>query len=215
MKDNLISKSFMWMGIGLLVTFLTAYVVSINENMLLKVFSGVGYIICIVLELALVIFLSARITKMSPTTAKIVFLLYSFVSGLTFSSIFIVYEVTSIMYIFLLTALVFGVLAFIGYTTKIDLTKIGTYFFFGLIGAILFTIINAVFIHSSTLELVISIVILILFVGITAHDIQKIKALEGSGLPEDNLAIYGALDLYLDFINIFIELLQLFGENSD
>ena len=215
MKNNLINKTFVWMWLGLLVTFLTAFVVSINENMLLNIFSGIGYIICIVVEIALVIFLSARIMKMEPTTAKVVFLLYSFVSGLTFSSIFIVYEVTSIMYIFLLTALVFGVMAFIGYTTKIDLTKIGTYFIFGLLGALLVTIINSLFIHSSGLELTISIIILILFLAVTAHDVQKIKALEGSGLPEDNLAIYGALDLYLDFINIFLDLLRLFGNAKD
>ena len=120
-KQTLLSKVFMWMFIGLFVTFLTGYVVSLNPNMLLSLFGGVGYVFCVICELLLVIFLSARISKMSPTTAKVSFLLYSFVTGLTFASIFIVYELTSIIYVFLITALVFGVFAFIGSSTKLDL----------------------------------------------------------------------------------------------
>ena len=182
----------------------------IEEN----VFNGIGYIIFIVLELALVIFLSARIFKMQPTTAKICFLLYSFVSGLTFSSIFVVYEITSIMYVFLIASVVFGILSLIGYTTKIDLTKLGNFCLFGLIAVIIVSIIN-IFISNSTLDLIISIVGLVLFLGITAYDIQKIKRLETSGLPLNNLAIYGALELYLDFINIFLHLLDLLGRDRD
>jgi hypothetical protein len=120
MDNKLLSKSFIWMALGLLVTFITGYVVSQNPTMLENVFSTTGYIIFVVVELALVIFLSARIFKMQPTTAKICFLLYSFVSGLTFSSIFVIYEMMSIIYIFLIAAFIFIVMAVIGYTTKID-----------------------------------------------------------------------------------------------
>ena len=213
--NNTLSKSFLWMAIGLLVTFATGYVVSINENMLMNIFDGSAYIIFIILEFILVLVLSARVMHMNPTTAKICFIAYSFLSGLTFSSIFVVYELTSIMYIFLITAALFGIMAFLGHTTKVDLTKIGIYFFIGLIAVIIVSIINVLLIHSSGLALGISILVIILFLGVTAYDVQKIMRLSEQGIPEDNVAVYGALSLYLDFINIFIELLRIFGKGRD
>ncbi len=198
---------------GLLVTFATGYAVSNNTVMLENVFGGM-YWVFIVLEFILVIVLSARVMKMSPVGAKICFLLYSFVSGLTFSSVFVVYNLTSVMTVFLVSALVFGVMALIGYTTQVDLSKLGFYLLMALLGAIIVMIVNA-FLNNPVIYTIISIVCLIIFIGVTAYDVQKIKALETSGLPEDNLAIYGALDLYLDFINIFIHLLQLFGKSDD
>lgn len=201
------------MFLGLLVTFATGYAVSSNPVMIENVFGGMFYIF-IILELVLVLVLSARVMKMSPIGAKICFLLYSFVSGLTFSSIFIVYNLTSITSVFLISALVFGVMALIGYTTKVDLTKVGFYLMMALIGAIIVMIVN-IFLNNPMVDTFISIVCLVIFIGITTYDVQKIKALESSGLPEDNLAIYGALDLYLDFINIFLHLLQFFGKSDD
>ena len=201
------------MFLGLLVTFATGYAVSSNPVMIENVFGGMFYIF-IILELVLVLVLSARVMKMSPVGAKMCFLLYSFVSGLTFSSIFIVYNLTSITSVFLISALVFGIMALIGYTTKVDLTKVGFYLMMALIGAIIVMIVN-LFLNNPMVDTFISIVCLIVFIGITAYDVQKIKALESSGLPEDNLAIYGALDLYLDFINIFLHLLQFFGRSDD
>lgn len=214
MEDNkLLSKSFLWMMIGLLVTFVTGYVVSTSENMLLNVFGG-SYWLWIVLELVLVIVLSWRIMKMNPTMAKICFILYAFVSGLTFSSVFVVYNLSSVMMVFLVTAGLFGLMSFIGYKTNVDLSKIGFYLIMALLGIIIVGLIN-LFLASETLELILSIVGVLLFVGITAYDVQKIKSLEGSGLPEDNIAIYGALELYLDFINIFLDLLRIFADNKD
>lgn len=213
MENKLLSKTFLWMFLGLLVTFATGYAVSSNPVMIENVFGGMFYIF-IILELVLVLVLSARVMKMSPVGAKMCFLLYSFVSGLTFSSIFIVYNLTSITSVFLISALVFGIMALIGYTTKVDLTKVGFYLMMALIGAIIVMIVN-IFLNNPRVDTFISIVCLIVFIGITAYDVQKIKALESSGLPEDNLAIYGALDLYLDFINIFLHLLQFFGKSDD
>ncbi len=215
MVDNkLLSKSFLWMCIGLLVTFVTGFGVSMNERMLENIFGGSGFWILVILEFVLVIVLSARVMKMNPTTAKICFILYSFVSGLTFSSIFVVYELTSIMMIFLVSAIIFGIMAFIGYTTKVDLSRLGFYLLMALLGVILVSIIN-IFLGNGTLEIIICIICLLLFIGITAYDVQKIRALESTGLPEDNLAIYGALELYLDFINIFLQILELFAKNKD
>ena len=214
-NNQTLSKTFGWMFIGLLVTFLTGYVVSLNENMLYNIMSTWGMILCIVVELGLVIFLSARITKMQPTTAKISFLLYSFVGGLTFSSIFMVYSLNSIMYVFLITAVVFAIFAAIGAFTKIDLTKIGSYLLMALLAIILCTIIN-IFLNSTSFDLFLSIIIIIVFIGFTAYDVQRLKRLSGTGIiNEENLAIYGALELYLDFINLFLELLRLFGSSHD
>ena len=209
----MLSKSFLWMCIGLLVTFVTGYGVSWSDTMLSNVFSSMVWVF-IVLEFILVIVLSAFIMKMSPTWAKIFFLLYSFVSGLTFSSIFVVYDMTSIMMVFLVAAIIFGVMAFVGYTTNADLSKVGFYAMVALVAVIIVSIIN-IFLNNTMLELIISIVCILLFLGITAYDVQNIKRLEGSGLPEDNLAIYGALQLYLDFINIFLHLLSIFGKEDN
>lgn len=214
MENKLISKSFLWMCFGLLVTFLTGYFVSNNEVMLENIYGGNMYFLFVIIEFILVIVLSARVMKMQPTTAKICFLLYSFVSGLTFASIFIFFEMSSIMFIFLISAIIFAIMALIGYFTNIDLTRIGTYLLFALLAVVIVSLIN-IFIGSSTLSLVISIICVLLFLGITAYDVQKIKALQSSGLPEDNLAIYGALELYLDFINLFIHLLSIFGRSDN
>ena len=214
MKDNLISKTFLWMCFGLLVTFATGYFVSTSDVMLNNIYNGPGYIIFVIVELVLVFVLSARVMKMKPTTAKVCFLLYSFVSGLTFASIFIYYAVSSIIYIFLAAAITFAIMALIGYTTKLDLTKIGSYLLFALIAAIIVSLVN-IFLNNSMIYLIVSIVCVLIFIGITAYDVQKIKNLENSGLPVENLAIYGALDLYLDFINLFIHLLSIFGRRDN
>lgn len=214
LQDNKIfSKIFFWMFIGLAITFGVGYYVSLNENMLYNVFSKY-YIFFIIAELVVVIWLSARINKMQPMTAKILFCLYSFITGLTFSSIFVVYEMMSIMLIFGITSLIFLIFALIGYYTNIDLTKFGVYLFMALIGVIICNLIN-IFVGSYKFDLGITIVCLIIFIAYIAYDMQVIKKRLYHIAEEDNLAIYGALQLYLDFINIFIRLLQLFGKSRD
>ena len=212
-SNKLFSKVFMWMFIGLAITFGIGYYVSVNPNMLFNVFGGY-YWLLVIAELVVVIWLSARIRKMKPTTAKILFCAYSFLTGLTFSSIFVVYEISSIIYVFGITALLFLIFALIGYFTKIDLTKIGVYLFMALLGVIICSIIN-IFVGSETFDLGITIVCLIVFIIYIAYDMQIIKRNLYLIPEEDNLAIYGALQLYLDFINIFLRLLQLFGRSRD
>lgn len=212
-NNKVFGKVFMWMFIGLLITFLTGYVVSSNDNMLYNIFSGGTYFILIIIELALVIYLSARIHKMQVTTARIVFILYSFVSGLTFGSIFIVFKMSSIMLIFLITAILFGIFALIGRFTKLDLTKVGTILLMMLLGIVICTFVN-VFLKNDTLDLFVSYISIIVFLGFTAYDMQKIKMLSYEFNDEDKIAIIGALELYLDFINIFIDLLRIFGKRD-
>ena len=214
LQDNKIfSKIFFWMFIGLAITFGIGYYVSINENMLYNVFSKY-YIFLIIAELVVVIWLSARIRKMKPTTAKLLFCAYSFLTGLTFSSIFVVYKMTSIMLVFGITSFIFLIFALIGYFTKLDLTKIGTYLFMILLGVIICSLIN-MFVGSETFDLALTIICLIVFIVYVAYDIHIIKRNLYAIEEEDNLAIYGALQLYLDFINIFLRLLQLFGRSRD
>ena len=216
MTDNkIMPKVFGWMFIGLLLTFLTGYFISTHEYTVTKLFSGITPIILAIIEIAIAIFLATRVFKMNPTTAKVTFLIYSAVSGITFSGIFLYYELSSIIYSFLITAIIFGIFAFIGFTTKLDLTKIGTYFIIGLVGIILCTIVN-IFLKSEVLYLIVSIICVIVFIGMTAYDVQKIKQMELSGVvPLENLPIYGALQLYLDFINLFIEILKFFGKRNE
>lgn len=212
-KNSLISKVFGWMFVGLLLTFVTGYILSNNVYTLYKLLSGWNYIILILIEFGLVIFLSARIHKMSSTTAKIVFMLYSIVTGLTFGAIFVVYELESILTIFLITAGIFGIFALLGYYTNIDLTKLGTYLLMMLFGIIICTIIN-LFLGNSTFDIIITCMSIVIFLGYTAYDMQKIKMLMDSS-DSDNVAIIGALELYLDFINLFLDLIRLFGKSKD
>ena len=212
--NQLLSKTFLWMFAGLLVTFLTGYIVSINENMVLSIFGGPIFWLVIILEFALVIYFSARVHKMKPITAKICFLLYSFVSGLTFSSVFIGFEIGSIMYVFLIAAVTFAIFGAIGYFVNVDLNRIGTYLIMALFAIIICCFVN-LFLANSTFDLIISIIALLIFFGFTAYDIQKVKILGNSGIDHDVVAITGAFQLYLDFINIFLHLLSIIGNSKD
>lgn len=212
-NNKIFSKVFLWMFIGLAITFGVGYYVSLNETMLYNIFKQY-YLFLAILEIVIVIAISLRINKMQPMTSKILFCLYSFITGLTFSSIFVVYHVTSIVFVFGITSLLFLIFALIGYFTKIDLTKIGVYLFMGILGIIICEIIN-IFVGNSTFDIALVILGLIIFIVYIAYDIQIIKRKLYMIENEENLAIFGALNLYLDFINIFLRLLQLFGNSRD
>lgn len=214
MNTKIFPKVFMWMFIGLLISFGTGYYVYNNPNMLYNIFSTSMYYIIIIAELLIVIFLSARIQKMNPLTAMISFVLYSIVTGLTLSIVFVMFEMSSIIYIFLITAFIFLVFALLGYFTKIDLSKYSTIFLMGLFGIIIATIVN-IFLNNETFDIILSWIGVILFVGLVAYDIQKIKRYENIIDDNNKIAIIGALDLYLDFINIFLRLLNLFGKSKN
>lgn len=213
LTDNKVfSKIFMWMFIGLAITFGVGYYVSCNANMLYNIFAK-GYFILAIIELLVVIVLSMCINKLSPMAAKILFCAYAFLTGLTFSGIFVVYEITSIIYVFGITALIFLIFSLLGYYTNIDLTKIGIYLFMALIAIIIASIIN-IFVGSETLDLGITIVAILIFIGYVAYDINVIKR-NLQFYNSENIAIYGALQLYLDFINLFIRLLKLFAKERN
>lgn len=210
-KNELYSKTFMYLSLGLLITFVTGYTISLNEVMLSNILSGGPEIIWI-LEIALAIFFGVKLPKMSKGEAVICYILYTFLTGLTFASIFAVFSISSIITIFLVTACIFGVLALIGIKSNKDVTSVGTILFVGLIAIIILSIIN-IFIGSSMLALVLTIIGVLIFLGYTIYDIKCLKVLEM--VNYEVAPIYGAFELYLDFINIFINLLQLFGNSRD
>ena len=214
MGKNIFAKVFLWMFVGLFVTFATGIYVSTNENMIYNIFSTSAYWIIFIAELLLVIFLSARIHKMSLTTAIFSFLGYSVLSGLTFSSIFLLFNVSSIIFIFAVTSVLFLIFGLIGYFTNIDLSKMGIILLFGLLGIILVSVVN-IFLGNPTLDLIISAIAVIIFVGFIAYDIQRIKAFSNVIDDENKVAIIGALELYLDFINLFIHLISIFGDRRN
>jgi FtsH-binding integral membrane protein len=209
---NTINQSMGWMCVGLVITAFSAFFISsssmlvsdINENGL--IFFGL-----IGLELVLILILSSKILTMPFEEAVAAFLLYSFLNGLTLSSIFLIYTNTSIVATFFITAALFGVMAFYGYITGRDLTAVGSLAFMALIGLIIASVVN-LFLKSSAFSYILSYLSIVIFIGLTAYDTQKIKRL-GYNSNSQNLGILGALTLYLDFINIFLDILRLFGKS--
>ena len=199
MENKLYSKIYLWLFLGLLVSFLTGFYISTNSNMIYNIVKPSYLIIIFIIEIIIAVVLSSRVTKLSSMVAKILYFVYSFTTGLSLSLIFVVYELESII-------LVFGITA--------DLSKISTILFMGLLGIIIATIIN-MFIGSSTLDLILCCAGIILFLGYIAYDMQQVKYLANMIENEDNLAVFCAFQLYLDFINLFYRLISLFGKAKD
>ncbi len=215
----LMRKVYLWMTLALVITGFTAFGIASNP--------GIAYAIVtnrllfwglVIAEFGLVIGISGAINKLSAVTATLLFVLYSIVNGATLSVIFMAYTMNSIASVFFITAGLFGVMAFIGYTTKTDLTSIGKILFMALIGIILATIVN-LFVGSSMLNMIVSYIGVVIFTGLTAYDSQKIKNMlyNADSMDEgmQKIALLGSLTLYLDFINLFLMLLRIFGGNRD
>lgn len=218
-QATFISKVYMWMSLALLVTGFTAYFTSASTGILKLMFTETGptflFYALIIGELLLVISLSAAIQKMTAGLATAVFLFYSFINGMTLSMIFFAYTMSSIATTFFITAGTFAIMSAYGYFTKTDLTKLGKVLFMALIGIILSIVVN-LFLKNAMLDLIVSIVGVLVFVGLIAYDTQKIKAIgtEVGNSDQDNFikaSILGALSLYLDFINLFLFLLRFLG----
>lgn len=210
------SKVYLWMFIGLLVSGGVAYYTSVTPGVRGLVYGAFSWIL--ILELVVVIAFSALRKKVSPLVAKILFIVYAAISGLTLSSVFLVYKLNSIGMVFIAAALMFGLMALYGYITKTNLSSFGKVLIFALLAIIIMSLIN-MFIGNGTFGIIISVISVVVFLGLTAYDMQALKAMYNYYSNDENelnkVAIYGALDLYLDFINIFLRLLQLFGKNRD
>lgn len=215
----LMRKVYVWMTLALVITGLVAYGVATSPALIMAIVSSKALFLgLIVAELALVIGITAAINKLSMPMATLLFAIYSAINGATLSVIFVAYTMSSIANVFFITAGTFAAMAVLGYTTKKDLSGFGRILFMALIGLIIATLVNVFLVHSTGFDLIISYVGVLLFVGLTAYDTQKIKRMlieaEGTGETAQKIALLGALSLYLDFINLFLYLLRLFGKKD-
>lgn len=204
--------NYMSMGLGL--TGLTAYFASTSDAFMQLLFGTPLKWVVIFAPLAMVFVLAARIPKMSFSSAQLTFWGYSILMGLSLSSIFIVFQGMSIARVFFITAGMFGGMSLYGYTTKRDLTSFGSFLFMGLIGLVIASIVN-VFVQSSMMHMILSVIGVLVFTGLTAYDTQKIKEVyleSDSSEVAGKKALMGALALYLDFVNLFMSLLHLLGD---
>ena len=208
-----------WMSTGMLLTAATAWFTANSPLGTVVLSNPILMIVLVVMQFGLVIGLSAAINKLSGSAATLMFLAYSTLTGLTLSSIFYVYSMPSIFQAFVVTAGMFGAMSVYGMVTKRDLTSLGSFMFMGLIGIVLASVVN-MFVKSSALSYAISIIGVFVFVGLTAYDTQKLKYMGetmplGDGTAIRRGTILGALTLYLDFLNLFLMLLRLFGSSRD
>lgn len=217
--STLMRKVFIWMALALVITGVTAYGVATTPSLLIAIVTNKALFWgLIIAELALVFAVSGALNRLSLATATLLFVLYSVVNGATLSVIFLAYSMPAIIQTFFITAGTFGVMALVGYTTKTDLTSLGKLLFMALIGLVIATVVN-MFVGSTGFDYILSYVGVLIFVGLTAYDTQKIKQMcmqaPDAGEHMQKLALLGALSLYLDFINLFLYLLRIFGNNKD
>ena len=219
--SDYVRSVYNWMGIGLALTGFTAYYVSNSESLLRLVFGNpLLLMVLIIAELGLVFAIAGMVNRMSAGTATALFVIYSALNGVTLSSIFLVYARASIVSTFFICAATFIACSLYGWTTKKDLTSLGGFMMMGLIGIVIASLVN-MFVRSSSMSMIISYIGVFVFVGLTAYDTQKIKNmamtqpanLDGGVIRKG--AILGALSLYLDFINLFLMLLNIFGQRRN
>ena len=215
--SNVLRRVYVWMTLGLLVTAGVAAFVSVSP--LSQVLAGQPLIFfaLLIVELGLVVGLSWGINRISPATAMLLFFAYAVLNGLTFSVLFVVYTLGSVATTFLATAALFGAMSIIGYTTKMDLSKVGSFLFMGLIGLIIAMVVN-IFWANTALGWIVTFAGILLFLGLTVYDTQRIKRMTAAALQQGDeniqarMGILGALALYLDFINLFLFILRLGGQ---
>lgn len=214
----LMRKVYTWMTLALLITGFTSYGVATSPGILQMIFGNqIVFWGLIIAEFALVFTISGAINRLGLGTATLLFVVYSVINGAVLSSIFILYTMNSIASVFFITAATFGVMSLFGIVTKTDLSSLGKILFMALIGLIIATVVN-IFMHSTGLAMIINYAGVLIFVGLTAYDTQKIKTMLYQAPSDESgqkLALLGALSLYLDFINLFIYLLRILGTRRD
>ncbi|MBV5306592.1 MAG: Bax inhibitor-1/YccA family protein [Desulfobulbaceae bacterium] len=214
-----LAKVFNWMAIGLGLTGVVAYLTA-SSGIAMQIVASPMLMILVLAELGMVFYLSARVDKLQASTATGLFIGYAVLNGVTLSTIFLAYTSSSIAGTFFITAAMFGAMAIYGLVTKRDLSGFGSFLFMGLIGILVASLVN-MFLQSSAMSWVISMVGVLVFTGLTAYDVQRIKSIGEQGIMtqgEEMIkkgSIMGALALYLDFINLFLMMLRLFGGSRD
>ena len=217
-KNTFLSRVYGWMTLALVISGVTAFLAATNETIIrLTIGNGFGFLILAVAELALVWWLTASIHKISSGAAFFAFILYSVLNGVTLSSVFLVYKIESIFMVFFISAGMFAAMAVYGTVTKSSLSSFGKYFAMALVGIIIASLVNF-FLRSPMLDWFLSIITVVIFTGLTAYDAQKMLAVSRNASDDEmfrKASVIGALDLYLDFINIFLAMLRLFGRRRD
>lgn len=214
-KNKLLGKSFFWMFLGVLGSAIIAWY-TYSSGLFIDIISGGYFNILLIVELVVVLLFSLLFRKLPPVAVGILYFLYSMINGVTLSTIFVAFELNSIIYLFGISALIFAVLGLIGYTTKANLSSWRPYILVFLIAGVVLSLINLFIIKSSGLDIALDWFILAVFCGVTIYDINRIKLLESEvEATDEKLHIYFAMELYLDFINIFIRILSLFGKRRD
>lgn len=215
-KNKVLSEAFTWLFYGLILCFGVSFLATFNNSILKLVyfsFGGMSYFIWLIAEIVVALVLTVRIRKLKPTTAKILYLAYALLTGISLTGIFIVYTTSSLTYVFLATAVIFGIFALIGKNSKIDLSKWWIYLFIALLAIIILEIIN-IFLLNNTLNILICIASIIVFSIYIAYDISR--ALDENYLSEcENKGVFIAFQLFIDIINVFLDLLRLLGKARD
>lgn len=217
LTNSVMRRVYLKMFLAMIVTAVTSVFVAGNEAILTLIFSSrVAPIVLLVLQVGVVLILSGRIQKLSTGTASLLFYLYSVLTGVTLSVILLVYTASSIAQTFFITAAVFAAMSIYGYFTSNDLSRFGSIMFMALIGLIVCSLVN-MFFKSSTMDWIISFAGVLIFIGLTAWDTQKIKYMTAYADESmvGKIATIGALNLYLDFVNLFLYLLRFFGDSRD
>jgi len=214
MKNNIYSRVFGLLFVGVFISFLTGYILSLNPNIVVNVMGTGLFYVLVLFELGVVLLFSFLINKMNELLTYICYFLYSALTGFTLSVVFFAYSMSSILLVFLLTSVIFAALALYGLKTKRDLSNWGIYLFVALIGIIVASIIN-IFLSNTTLDFVISIIGVLIFTLFVAYDVNKVIPMAHSLYGEKKGAVYGAFQVYLDFINIFLDLIRIFGKARD
>ena len=215
----LMRKVYVWMTLALVITGICAYGVATSPALMQIVYGNKAAIwVLFIAEIGLVFYTTARINRLSLSTATTLFIIYSALNGVTMSAIFVAYTMTSIAQVFFITAGTFAAMSAVGYLTKRDLSSVGRILFMALIGLIIATVVN-IFWKNSGFMAILNYLGVLIFVGLTAYDTQKIKNMlltaEDGGEVGQKMALLGALTLYLDFINLFLYLLRILGKSRD
>jgi FtsH-binding integral membrane protein len=215
LRDYMV-KVYNFMAIALVISGAIAFLVANTPSLMAVIFGTPLMWVVMLAPLGFVIFMGAKLNSISAATAKTYLWIYSALMGVSLASIFVVYTGTSVARVFFITASVFGAMSLYGYTTKKDLTNMGSFLKMGLFGFIVASIVNIIILKSSAFDFAISLIGVLLFIGLTAYDTQRIKQtyyhFSGNSEMVSKMAVVGALNLYMDFINLFLMLLRFFGD---
>lgn len=214
-QNKLFGKTFFWMFLGLLGTAIVAWY-TYSSGLFINIIANGYFSILLIVELVAVLLFSFLFRKLPPIIVGILYFVYSMLNGVTLSTIFVIYELNSIISLFIVAALIFGALGIIGYKTNKDLSSWRPYILVFLIAGIILSLLNLFVFKNSTFDLILDWLILALFFGVTIYDINKIKLLQSDEtVNQEKIHIYCAMQLYLDFINIFLRILSIFGKRRN